>query len=241
MFKHQLEGLQDICRVLALDLRGHGDSSDADHGYTVQRLAADVREVIIQLDLSDVAILGHSLGCSVIWAYWELFGSERLAEMILLDEPTMLTINPAWSEKQRLDMAALFTSEELWKYCNDLAGSDGVAMTDHFVRNLLSPQLTEDEQKWIVAENLKMPRDAAARLLYNTSSQDWAQVIPRITLPTLIIGARASRCPWQGQQWIHEQIAGSKLCIFEEDEGGHHFMFLENPEKFNAEIRTFLA
>ena len=91
----------------------------------------------------------------------------------------------------------------------------------------------------MIAENLKMPAEYAARLVLNHGSLDWRDVIPRISLPTLVIGGKYSHVNPQSQVWIHEQIAGSQLEIFEE--GGAHFMFLEAPERFNQVVRNFLS
>ena len=54
-----------------------------------------------------------------------------------------------------------------------------------------------------------------------------------VSLPVLVVGGRVSVVPWQSQVWIHEQIPGSRLEIFEENEGGNHFMFIEGYERFN--------
>ncbi|WP_342018551.1 alpha/beta fold hydrolase [Methyloceanibacter superfactus] len=47
-FKHQLEGLGDRYHVIALDMRGHGDSDKPSHGYRISRSSptssASVRE-----------------------------------------------------------------------------------------------------------------------------------------------------------------------------------------------------
>jgi len=47
--------------------------------------------------------------------------------------------------------------------------------------------------------------------------------------------------PWKSQVWIANQIRGSRLEIFEESEGGNHFMFMENPQKFNRIVRDFMG
>ena len=83
--------------------------------------------------------------------------------------------------------------------------------------------------------------DTRATLLYDHATQDWRDVIPRVGWRTLVIGGRASFVSWQSQTWIHEQIAGSRLELFGEDEGGQHFMFMENPTKFNAVVGDFLG
>ena len=40
---------------------------------------------------------------------------------------------------------------------------------------------------------------------------------------------------------MQRQIAGSQLEIFEEADGGNHFMFMENPERFNRVVDAFLS
>jgi pimeloyl-ACP methyl ester carboxylesterase len=100
---------------------------------------------------------------------------------------------------------------------------------------------SRSEVDWVVKQNLKMPRQYAAALLYNHSTQDWRRVIPRITLPTLVVGGRVSVVPWKSQVWIQKQVPGSKVEIFEENEGGNHFMFMENPDKFNRIVRDFMG
>src|SRR5262245_4908433 len=45
---------------------------------------------------------------------------------------------------------------------------------------------------WMLAQNVLCPRQHAAPLLYHLATQDWRDVIPRITLPTLIIGGQGT-------------------------------------------------
>ena len=49
-------------RVVAMDLRGHGRSDAPLRGYDIERLAADARSVLAQLDLERVGVVGWSLG-----------------------------------------------------------------------------------------------------------------------------------------------------------------------------------
>ena len=93
----------------------------------------------------------------------------------------------------------------------------------------------------IVSEILKMPRRHAASLMLDHATRDWRDVIAQIRLPTLVVGARQSVFPAESQAWIAKQIPGARLEIFEADEGGSHFMCMENPARFNAIIREFLS
>ena len=68
-WKHQIDDLAQDHTIYAVDLRGNGDSSNASGGYRIARLAADLHEALELADLDDVTLMGHSMGCSVMWAY----------------------------------------------------------------------------------------------------------------------------------------------------------------------------
>jgi esterase len=59
-------GLQAHANVLAVDLRGHGDSSwPSDADYLVPSMAADIAELVRVLGSSKVTLVGHSMGAAV--------------------------------------------------------------------------------------------------------------------------------------------------------------------------------
>lgn len=240
-FKHQLSGLSDKYRVIAIDMRGHGESDKPTYGYRIHRLSADVHEFLAAKSLSNVVLAGHSMGCSVIWGYWELYGSDRLSKLVLIDQMPMITANPTWGDQEKTDAGAVFDKNSLYDVTNALAGADGVKTTEGFITGMFTKAYSRDEVNWAIQENLKFPRPYAARLLYDHATNDWRDVIPRINVPTLIFGAKTSLVGWKSQQWIGTQIKGSRVEIFEEAEGGNHFMFMENPEKFNRIVKEFIG
>ena len=241
-FKHQVEGLSDRYRVIAYDQRGHGDSAKPGFGYKIHRLSKDLHEMLFSLDLRDVIVLGHSMGCSVIWGYWELFGADRLAKLILVDEPPYFTANPAWTPAEMDAAGPVFTSPDTgFDTCNALEGPEGEATTRSLIGDMLTKDCPEDVKEWIMQCNFRMTRKDAATLMLNHAFQDWRDVIPRLTLPTLVVGGRVSRIPWKSVEWTARQIEGARLEIFEEHEGGNHFMFIENPVKFNRIVAEFIG
>lgn len=240
-FKHQIAGLSDRYRVIAIDMRGHGESDKPEHGYRIHRLSADVHEFLVGNNLRNVTLSGHSMGCSVIWGYWELFGRDRVGKLILIDQMPMITANPVWSDAEKTDAGALLDKDSLYSVTNALAGPEGVKTTEGFITGMFNKNYPKSELEWVIAQNLKMPRAYAARLLYDHATNDWRDVIPRIDIPTLVFGGKASLVGWKSQQWIGRQIPGARTEIFETEEGGNHFMFMENPEKFNRIVREFMG
>ena len=241
-FKHQIAGLSRKYRVIAVDQRGHGESGKSVFGYKIHRLSKDLRELLIFLDLTDATVLGHSMGCSVIWGYWELFGADRLAKIILVDQSPHLTANPAWTPAENEAAGPIFPSPEaVYDTCNALAGPDGDATTRSLIGGMFTENFSEDIKEWVFQCNFRMTRQDASTLLFNHCFQDWRDLIPCITLPTLVIGGRVSPIPWLSQEWMSRQSEGAKLEIFEEEEGGSHFMFIENPDKFNRVVMEFIG
>jgi pimeloyl-ACP methyl ester carboxylesterase len=240
-FKHQIAGLSDRYRVIAIDMRGHGESDKPTHGYRIQRLSADVHEFITANNLKGVTLAGHSMGCSVIWGYWEQFGRDRVNKLILIDQMPMITGNPTWSDQEKEDSGAILDKESLYSVTNALAGPDGVKTTEGFITGMFNKSYPRDELNWVIAQNLKMPRAYAARLLYDHATNDWRDVIPLIDIPTLVVGGKASLVGWKSQVWIGKQIPGARTEIFETEEGGNHFMFMENPDKFNRIVKEFMG
>lgn len=59
--------LRHVCPVVAVDLRGHGDSGPSQTGsYDLATSVADVVELITVLDPASVIVVGHSLGGEIV-------------------------------------------------------------------------------------------------------------------------------------------------------------------------------
>jgi non-heme chloroperoxidase len=86
-----------------------------------------------------------------------------------------------------------------------------------------------------------MPREHASVLMLDHAQRDWRDVISRIDVPALVVGARKSIFSVESQEWIARQIRRAQLAVFEEHEGGSHFMCFENSSHFNQIVRSFLS
>ena len=244
-FAKQLAGLSDAYRVIAVDMRGHGESPKPLHGYRVARLAADLHDFLVQHDLREVALGGHSMGASVIWSYLEQFGAERVAKLIFIDQAPLVTNGSGLSGEALAAAGCSFTPTSLYEIANAIA-SNRAATLQGLRSAFFSDTVSDADFAMAVNESLKVPAECAARLLIDHASQDWrdviAEVIPSLNLPTLVFGGElASIFPPQAAAWIAAQIPGAQLSVFGRDEGGSHFMFWENPRKFNAVLRDFLG
>jgi len=218
-------------------------SGNFPHHETSPRLHKDGSRILVRLTHTPVRDdHGHIIaivenGASVASKSIESTGEAHLK--LLIDQMPMITSNPGWSPQELEDAGAIFDGKSLFDNVNALAGPDGVKTTEGFIRGMFTKQYPVDAVNWVIQENLKFPREYAARLLFDHATNDWRDLIPAINIPTLVVGGKASLVPWKSQVWIGKQIKGAKTEIFEENEGGAHFMFMENPEKFNRLVNEF--
>ncbi len=79
-------------RVIALDRRGHGRSSQVSDGHDMDHYAADVAAVVEHLGLRDTIHLGHSTGGGEATRYVARHGKGRVAKLVLISAvpPLML-------------------------------------------------------------------------------------------------------------------------------------------------------
>ena len=81
-----VERLQDQARCIIYDHRGHGGSKGANsESPTMETLASDLNEIIQGLSLSNITLLGWSMGAGVVFNYIRLYGCDALKQIILCD------------------------------------------------------------------------------------------------------------------------------------------------------------
>src|ERR1700753_3465361 len=73
-------------RVVGIDRRGHGRSSQAADGHDMDHYAADAAAVVEHLDLRNAVHIGHSTGGGEVAHYVANFGQKqgRVAKMVLI-------------------------------------------------------------------------------------------------------------------------------------------------------------
>lgn len=240
-FKYQIPVFAEHYQVIAIDLRGHGESEKVPFGYRISRLAKDVQELIIALQLEKPHLLGHSMGCSLIWSYLDLFGLDGIDQLVLVDQSLLIISRSHWNAQEIAESGAVFTAEQLNTIVHTLEHGNAEELTRSLLTSMVTPAMPKEQFEWMIECNLRCPRAIAATLLYNHAHTDWRDQIVRIRNPTLIISGRESIIPWQSQVWINQSIPNSELEIFEAADGGGHFTFIENPQKFNQRVLQFLS
>ena len=241
MFRHQLADLSSGRRVVTVDLRGHGLSDKPRHGYRIARLARDVRELVDHLRLGRFDALGWSMGVSVWWSFIDSYGTGRIRRFVAVDQPAAVAAVPWMSEREQRDVGALFDVTELLALGAALAGPGGDEVRADFVRGMFRGEPDPDVLAFVADQITSTPAYAGVPLLFDHCAQDWRDVLPRIDVPTLVIGCEGSHVHPDSQRFVAERIPGARLHVFPAGVASSHFPFLENPAAFNAVVEKFLA
>ena len=105
--RQQREILDAGYRVITYDRRGFGKSSQPTVGYDYDTFAADLDAVLTTLDLTDVVLVGFSMGTGEVGRYVATYGTDRIAKVAFLAplEPFLLKTedNPTGVDRDVFD------------------------------------------------------------------------------------------------------------------------------------------
>lgn len=230
-FHRQLEPLSERYRVIAVDLRGHGDSSNAPAGHTIPHYARDLERFLAALELERPVLLGWSMGAFVLHDYIKQFGTGGLAGVIVSGESAT---DFKWDgfPHGMLDLATLH------EFMTDIQ-EDHAGFIGHLVPEMFHNHQDAADIEWMVAECLKLQIGGLAAILFDQSVQDYRETVKAIDIPTLILWGRYDAIlPASGAEDLKQRIPHAGVVMFE-DSG--HCPFLEEADKFNGAVGEFMA
>ena len=229
-FRRQLEPLSARNRVIAVDLRGHGESEKVEFGHTVPQYARDLRQFLEALGVERPVLLGWSMGAFVAFEYIRQFGTGGLRGLIDVDESASDFKWDGW-EHGFLDLPSLHS---LMTSVQD----DKDAFINGFLPEMFHQPPAPAELQWMISESTMLPTGALSAILFDQTVQDYRDVLPSIDIPALICwGEHDQLLPVSGAPYMRDHIPGARLEVFGES---GHCPFLEESAKFNAVVQEFV-
>jgi pimeloyl-ACP methyl ester carboxylesterase len=221
--------LADRFRVIAIDLRGHGESR-AENGLSIEQLADDVAGIADRLKLEDAIGIGWSLGAAVLWEVLAGPASNRFAGAVVVDMTPKVTNDHGWE---------LGLSTEACEARSLAMESDFPTFATGAGQAIFRPTSTATDEAARWAGERFAANDAAsiASLWRSLMQRDYRAALARIEQPTLIIhGAHSHLYGPETAEHLGRAIPDSRIVRFEESGHSPH---LEQPELFNDQIAKF--
>ncbi|MFF2543164.1 alpha/beta fold hydrolase [Kitasatospora sp. NPDC058063] len=216
-------------RVVSLDRRWAGGSDRPPYGLRTSRGGKDVQELLAHLELEGVLLAGQSMGASHAWAYASLFGCERLAGIVSIDQSPKMVNDPGWEH----GFYGL-TMENLGTFFLDPANVLGTG------RGRAWQSEEEVDAKIRAAGGRGAVRDITPDtfpLMFDHACQDWRDVVSRITVPALIVAGEQSQF-WPAEH-AHATAALSPLARAAVVPGAGHPAHVDEPEAVNELLVEF--
>ncbi len=234
-YQKNMEGLKDRFTVVTMDMRGHGRSSKGLDGYTIDRMAQDIHEVIEFLSLKNILLMGWSMGGPTMLSYWKQFGKEKghLAGLGLIDMTPFPFSAGEWNSHGLRN----YNAEGFNQFVSSIL-SDHKGFINAFASKIFQDGKIPQGMDWMEKEMMKLPAYIGVALYGDYCYSDYTDVLSTITVPTLVVSSDSGIFPRSVKQgeWIASQIPKGKFIPFEK--GGHLLFYLES-EKFNQAVSDF--
>lgn len=227
MWRRQIEAFAPSYRVIAFDMRGHGESAAPDFPYSLEMLADDVVGILDSLGIERPAIyLGISIG-GMIGQSLGLRHARRFRALVLANTTSRVPPEGRVAWDQRIEAIR----------------RDGV---EGQVQPTLERWLSADFRardpettRWVADMIRATPAAGMIGCAQAIKDLNYTDQLERITLPTLVIaGEKDPGTPVAASQVIHERIKGSQLAVMP---ACLHQTPIEAPEAFNRIVADFLA
>jgi len=233
IWSQQKEYFSSRYRCIAFDLRGHGLSSPSCSGYGVDVLASDVSLFFDRLCLSEVTLLGWSLGSLVALAAYPAV-QERLASLVLVSGTSKYCSS--------LDYPYGLPPKEPRSLSLLLKRNPHKAMEGFQRKMFADEQQSENGYEVFVKDVLPLlpppSPEVMVPVLQTLEIADLRPVLSSIREPALLIhGDRDLICPVAASRFMAEQISGAQCTILA---GAGHAPMFSRPKEFNCALATFL-
>ncbi len=236
VYSEPIEVLKNHARCIIYDHRGHGESKNANReSPTMETLASDLNEIIQGLSLSNITLLGWSMGAGVVLNYVRLYGCGALKQIILCD----MTPKQINDEEWNLGLyQGKYTAEDLkredGKKFYPLYKEFAVATIPKLKK--IPSFLLKKPLKKILAE---CDESVLRSLATSMRSQDNRPTVEQITVPvTYFYADPGSLFSPKLADWYGEHIKTQYNAVrFPEST---HMLISDNPEKFSKEVLKVL-
>ncbi|GAA0903421.1 alpha/beta fold hydrolase [Virgisporangium aurantiacum] len=224
----QVLDLADRYRCITVDLRGHGDSDKPWGRYDYPMFCRDLRALMTGLDLSDVTLVGWSMGGHLGLKYVATIGAPVTRLVITNSGPRFhaaddVPFGTPPAEVQGLVDAIRHARTEtvVGLYGNNFHRTDLTATRD-----------------WFIQMGWRVPAFVGLTSFESLLAEDVRADLPRIEIPVAVFAGRHDKV-WD-PRWsevVADGVPGARLTYFE---NSGHVAFIEDRVDWNEALTKFI-
>ena len=224
-------------RVITYDRRGFGKSSQPTTGYNYDTFAEDLHKLVTQLELSDFALAGFSMGGGEVARYIGKYKSKGVSKAVFISSvPPFLLKTP--DNPEGIDGS-------VFEGIKKAVAADRYTFFVEFFKNfyntdlLLGKRVSEQtvQSSWNVAAGASATASLAC---VPTWHEDFRKDLGRVDVPTLVIQGDADRILPISASGLRtaKLIKGARLLVVKD---GPHCITWTHADEVNRELVNFLG
>lgn len=215
----QLDYFSKDYNVVAIEPRSHGDSDQVSEGLHPLEMARDIKEVIQQLKLDQVVLIGWSIAASQAINYAAHMG--KLEGLVLVDG--IAGIDPS--------VPFYPSMVDNWKEMQ----MNRRSFLENFIKNMFKKPVEEGYIQKLVDMTSRLPTNTILNLSANYFLLDFRSLLPKIQIPVWMAVVDGPRLEYHLK--VSETFPNAKIEVFK---SAGHALFVDQPEKFNHSLEAFL-
>jgi pimeloyl-ACP methyl ester carboxylesterase len=236
MWSYQLTDLMTAgFRCITYDRRGHGRSDRPPTGYDIDTLADDLAAVIEGLDLSNITLIGHSMGTGEVVRYLARHGAGRVARVVLSGTVTPMLLQGPDNPDGIPEDAAVQSRAVMLRDIGDWMEISGKA--EYFSgEHQVSQQLIDWTLNTIAAVPLPILTQTSDAFL----RADFRAELAELTIPTLLIHGTAD-ASMPIDLTARKTAALVPNCCVVTIDGAGHGLYVSESRRYNAALLEFIT
>jgi non-heme chloroperoxidase len=233
MYEYQYQYLlQKGYRAVGISLRGFGKSDKPYGKYDYDVYADDIKVVLDKLNITNATLGGFSMGGAIAIHYVAKYNAAHINKLALFGAAA-----PVWTKRN--DYPYGLTKESVNELIQ-LSLTDRPQLLENFdkIFGATETALPKGIGNWLGSINLEASPYATTQSLIALRDTDLRSELVKIKIPTAIFhGVKDKICEFALAEQMEKAIENSYIVRFE---NSGHGMFIEELEKFNAELLKFL-
>ena len=220
-WRANLPAFTEAMRVIAVDLPGHGQSDKPEKlVYSMDLFANAVNAVLLHAKVERAVLVGHSMGTPVIRQFYRKYPA-KVQALVIVDG----------------SLKAMGTKESMKQFLDPFREPGYKQHAEQMITYLTQAMKNEQTRNEVKAAMLSAPQYVMISAFDGMLDPEIWKTQDKINVPTLALMAANPQWSADYEKFVRELVPNLDYQTWL---GVSHFLMMDEPNKFNGTVMTFL-